>query len=116
MVGAPTLRDLKIILRHNIIHNLPVTVEDIEIVDKIFGPDVSSLKGITTIQRPKVVMDNFIYIPRELIENNQEFILCMDIMFINQQALLTTIEKFMIFLYYFHFPIKQRKISTGIYM
>ena len=60
MVGAPNLRDLNIILRHNIIHNFPVTVEDIDIVDKIFGPDVSSLKAITTIQSPKVVVDDFI--------------------------------------------------------
>ena len=72
MVGAPTLRDLKMILWHNIIHNFPVTVEDIEIVDKIFGPDVSSLKVITIIQRSKVVVDNFIEITREPIENNQE--------------------------------------------
>ena len=86
MVGAPTLRDLKMILWHNIIHNFPVTVEDIEIVDKIFGPDVSSLKVITIIQRPKVVVDDFIEITREPIENNQEFILCMDIMFINKQV------------------------------
>ena len=38
-------------------------------------------------------MDNFIEIPRELIENNQELILCMGIMFINQYALLTNIYK-----------------------
>ena len=42
-------------------------------------------------------MDNFIEIPRELIENNQELILCMDIMFINQQALFTTINKYIRF-------------------
>ena len=29
MVGEPTLRNLKIIIRQNIIQNLPVTVEDI---------------------------------------------------------------------------------------
>ena len=77
----------------NIIHNFPVMVEDIEISERIFGPDVSTLKGRTTKQRPKVVVDGFIEIPREIIENNQELILCMDMMFIYQQSLLTKIDK-----------------------
>ena len=49
---------------------------------------------VTAMRRsPKVVVDDFIEIPRELIENNQEFILCMDIIFINQKELFTTIDK-----------------------
>ena len=54
---------------------------------------MSTLEGRTTIQSPKVVVDDFIEIQRELIENNQEFILCIDIMLINQQALFTIIGK-----------------------
>ena len=41
----------------------------------------------------KLVEDDFIKIPREIIKNNQQLIFCMDIMFINQQALFTTTEK-----------------------
>ena len=37
--------------------------------------------------------DDFIEIPRELIENNQELILCMDIMLINKQVLFTKTDK-----------------------
>ena len=59
----------------------------------MFGLDVSILKGRTTRQRPKVVVDDFIEIPRELIENNKELILRTEIMFINQQELFTTIDK-----------------------
>ena len=66
---------LKTMIRQNIIHNSPVTVEDTEIEEKIFGPDLSTLKERTTRQRPKFVVDNFIEIPRELIKNNQELIL-----------------------------------------
>ena len=51
-------------------------VEDIEIAENIFGPDVSTLKGRKTIQRQKVVVDGFIEIPREMIDNNQELIIC----------------------------------------
>ena len=45
-------------------------VEDVEITEKIFGPDVSTLKGITMRQRSKVVVDYFIKVPIELIGNN----------------------------------------------
>ena len=60
MVGVTKLQNLKIKIRHNIIQNFPVTVEDIEIADKIFGPDVSILKVITTRQSPEVVVYDFI--------------------------------------------------------
>ena len=58
-------------IRQNIIHNFPVTVEDIEIAEKIFGPDVYTLKRRTMRQIPKVDVEYFIEIPRELVDNNQ---------------------------------------------
>ena len=81
-------------IRNNTIQSFPVTVEDIEIEEKLFGPDVYTLKGRTKRQSKKVVVDDFIEISRELIENNQKLILCTGIMFINQQELLKTIEKY----------------------
>ena len=80
-------------IRQNTIQNPPVSIDDIEIVEKIFVPGVSTLKVRTTRQRPKVVVGIFIEIQRELIENNQKLIICMDVIFINQQALLTTSDK-----------------------
>ena len=71
--------------------------EDIDKAEKNFGTDVSTLKVITTRKWTKVVVDDFIEIPRELIENNQELIICMEIMFINQQELFTTIDKYIRF-------------------
>ena len=73
-------------IRRNIIHNFTVTVEDIDIAEKIFGPDVYTLKGITTRHGPKLVVDDSIKITRELVKNIKELIICMDIMIINQQA------------------------------
>ena len=68
-------------------------VEDIETTKKIFGLDVYTSKVRTTRKITKMVVYNFIKIPREPIENNQELIMFMYIMFINQQELLTTIYK-----------------------
>ena len=47
-------------IRQKIIHNLPVMVEYIETEEKIFGPDLYTLKGGTTRKRPKVAVDDFI--------------------------------------------------------
>ena len=80
-------------IRQNIIQNFPVVIEYIDIDGRIFGPGISNLKGRTTRQRSKVVVEIFIEIPRGLIKNNHKLILCMDIMFINQQALFVTIYK-----------------------
>ena len=57
MVGAPSLQNLKMMTRQSIINNYPVMIEDIEIVDNIFGPAVSTLNGRTTRQKKKVVVD-----------------------------------------------------------
>ena len=71
MVGAPNSKILKMMIRQNIIQNCPFTVEYINIAEKIFGPDASTLKGETTRQIPKALVGDFIEISRELIENNQ---------------------------------------------
>ncbi len=44
IVGTPTIIFFKALLRMNIIKNCPVTVEDVNIADQIFGPDMYSLK------------------------------------------------------------------------
>ena len=59
-------------IRQNIIQNFLVMVEDIGIMENIFGTDLSTLKGRTTRQRQKLVVDYFIEIPRELIEKKSE--------------------------------------------
>ena len=44
MSEAPNLQNLKMMIRQDIIQDFPVTVEDIEIAEKISGPDVYTLK------------------------------------------------------------------------
>jgi hypothetical protein len=50
----------------NAIQNCPVTVEDVNI-EKIFGPDISSLKGKSRRRKPKPVRQDLIEIPKKLI-------------------------------------------------
>jgi hypothetical protein len=81
-VGTPTMENFKSLLQMNVIKNCPVTVNDINIAEKIFGPDVSSLKGKSTRRKPKPVRKDLIEIPAELIMKHHDIELCMDTMYV----------------------------------
>ena len=55
VIGYPSLKDFKHIIQTNQIKNCPVTIEDVNIWTKIYGPDVNAQKGKTTRPKPKVV-------------------------------------------------------------
>ena len=92
-LGTPSVNDFKSIITANMVKNLPITIEDIKIAEKIFGPDVGALKGKTTRQKPAPVVSDYIEIPKELMYNHQNIILCMDGMKINGVVFLTTISR-----------------------
>ena len=57
-LGYPSINDMKAIIRMNAIKNNPVTTEDVDIAEKIFGPDVATLKGKTTCPAPVPVIED----------------------------------------------------------
>ena len=76
----------------NIIQNCPVTVKDVSIAEKIYGPDISSLKGKSTRWKPKPMEKDTTEIPKELIAKNHDNDLCIDMMFMNECGMLTAID------------------------
>jgi hypothetical protein len=84
---------MKAIIRMNAIKNSPVTTEDVDIAEKIFGPDVATLKGKTTCRAPVPVIEDRIEIPRELITAQYSVTLCLDGMKVNDISFLTKIYK-----------------------
>jgi hypothetical protein len=44
-LGCPSIQDLKKIITMNTIQNCPVTIEDINITEQIYGKDIASTKG-----------------------------------------------------------------------
>jgi hypothetical protein len=91
-LGYPSINDTKAIIWMNAIKNNPVTTEDVNIADKIFGPDVAALKGKTTRRAPIPVIEDHIEIPRELITAKYSVTLCLDGMKVNDISFLTTIS------------------------
>ena len=92
-VGTPSINDFKAILRMNTISDNPVTTKDIVLAEKIFGPDIGSLKGKSTRNPPIPVVDDMIEIPRALIQSQQNVTLCIDAMKVNGLVFLTTISR-----------------------
>ena len=92
-LGTPSIQDFKAILRMNFISNNPVTMEDIEIAQQIFGTDIGSLKGKTTRQKPLPVVNDYIELPEELFIKQQNIVLCIDGIKVNGLMFLTTISK-----------------------
>ena len=52
IIGTPMVENFKALLHMNAIQNCPVMVEDVKIAERIFGPDMSSLKGKSTRRKP----------------------------------------------------------------
>jgi hypothetical protein len=92
-LGYPSINDMKAMIQMNTIKNNPVTTEDVDIAEKIFGPDVTTLKGKTTRRAPVPIIEDHIKIPRELITAQYSVTLCLDGMKVNDLSFLTTISK-----------------------
>ena len=66
MVGHPPIQDYKNIIKMNAMKNCTDTIEYIDIHEKIFGPNIYTLKGKTVQTKPKPVVNYYIDIPQEL--------------------------------------------------
>jgi hypothetical protein len=64
IAGTPTIETFKTLLKMNVIRNCPVTTEDVNIAEKIFGPDMLSLKGKSTRRKSTPVWEDTIKQPR----------------------------------------------------
>jgi hypothetical protein len=74
--GTPSLKDFKSNITSNMVKKLPITIDDINIAEKVFGLDVGELKGKTTRQKPAPVVSDYVKIPKELVQNHQNVVLC----------------------------------------
>ncbi len=92
-IGTPSIRDFKAIVQANMIKNCPVTVADINIAEKIYGPAINVLKGKTTRKKPPPVVVDYLEVPKSLRMKHQGVELCADLMFVQGVAFLITISK-----------------------
>ena len=90
-IGTPTIKNYKNIIRSNMIKNCPVTEQDIDLAEEIYGPDVSYLKGKTVRTKPTIVKNDSIQLPKEITERDIEVTLYVDTIFVNGIPFMATI-------------------------
>ena len=64
--------------------NFPITVDDINRAEKIYGPNITALKGKTVRSKPEVVKTDYVNVPRSILENNSTTALAADISVVNK--------------------------------
>ena len=92
-IGGPTVTSFKRLIRANGIKNCPVTGKDANVAEDIFGKDIGEYKGKTVRKKPTVVRNDNVLIPKALVDDHNDLIYCIDIMYVNGMPMLTGIDK-----------------------
>ena len=91
--GCPSDKDFIKILKTSSLPNCPVTPWDVIIVDKLFGPNISTLKGKTTCCGPPIVDSPMPVDISSILKYYGEVTLCVDLMYMNKVPLLVTLSR-----------------------
>ena len=89
-LSYPSTNDVIKLINNGGILNCPVTVNDIQRANQIYGPDIAILKGKTTSNQNATKINNEFYEPKY---TTSKLILCADIMFIFGVAFLVVIAE-----------------------
>jgi hypothetical protein len=91
LVGYPSPRDFKNMVRSNMIKNCSVTSTDIDNAHKLFGDDIATLRGETVRNTQYPIMADYVEIPKAILDLNKDVTMAADIMFVNGLPFVTTI-------------------------
>jgi len=92
-IGWLSLCDIIHIIENNHLPNCPVTKADIMAAERIFGPDIGSLKGKTTQHNPHAIKQVVEPLPPEIMSQYWHVTLCADIMYINGIPFIMTLSR-----------------------
>ena len=92
-LSYPSWKDFRWIIRSNQIKDCPVTVQDVDNAQAIWGKNIARLKGTTTRSKPKVVAPDSVKIPVEIMKLHNEVFLIMDIFFVNKIPFFLTLSR-----------------------
>ena len=87
--GSRQLAD--VIIKH--FHNCPISKEDIQAADDIFGPNLGSLKGKTVCRPNPHVKTQTLGVLPDIMQIHRSVALAIDIMFINKIPFLVTTSR-----------------------
>ena len=92
-VSFPSNKDFKSPIKNNVIINCPVTANDVDIDNTIYGPIIENLKGKTARTKPNPVVTNYVDVPPAVLDSNKYITLSANILFINRISFYATISR-----------------------
>ena len=106
----PSMKDFRWAVMSNQIKNCPVTAEDIDIAQRIWGKDIAALKGKTVRKKPTPVQGNSMKVPRDFLRLHQDVFMTLDIFFVAGIPFLLTLSRKIDFTTVTH--LADRKLET----
>jgi hypothetical protein len=91
------MKDFKWVIRSNQIKDCPVTIQDINAAMKIWGKNISALKGNTTRRKMHPVVRYYVKVPKDLLKLPKEVFMTTDIFFVNKITFFLTLSRKMCF-------------------
>ena len=93
-LSAKNIQNVKVWLRYNQCKNVPILVEDVNLTEKIYKTEVAAWKGKSVRPHPPVVTTNeIVELPTELMTKGRQIELAIDILYINNEAFLHSVDK-----------------------
>ena len=92
-VGFPSNKDFKSLIKNNMILNCPVTADDVDRANNIYGPSIATLKSKTTRTKSKQVVTDYVDVPPAVLDSNKYITLSADILFVNHIPFYATISR-----------------------
>jgi hypothetical protein len=86
------MKDFKWVIQSNQIKNCPVTVQDIDVAQKIWGKNIAALKGKTTRRKSIPVARDYVKVPMELMKLHKEVFLTTYIFFVKNVPFFLTLS------------------------
>ena len=93
IIGRPSTKTFLSIIDKNLLPNCPVTRNDIIAAERIFGPDLGSLKGKTVRRTSPSVQTEHTHVPENIMSRYREVSVAGDIMFVNRLPFFVTISR-----------------------
>ena len=91
-VGNTYQKNFKNLIKSSLMNIWPVTLEDFNKSKKVYGPNISALKGKTTLRKTDAVVKYYRTVPREIMDAKKNITISGDILFFNEIHFLITIR------------------------
>jgi hypothetical protein len=94
MVGRPSHATFLKMIRENMIDGCPITVDDANRALKIYGPDVSALRGKTVRRQVEHVPSNQVDpVLHSILKEHSDVTICLDILYVDGLVFVATVSR-----------------------